>query len=727
MESRLEIAKMIASHGESAVENLCNYQLRDLHLQDASFEQKMNLAAYLFHQCKDPNTLSKMYEGILQLQSQNPKEHYLKYLKALIQKFVLESKGLHIDLDPLTQKDVPPDEKLILAKKLAPLGYLADQYMADLIPEVFDAELAALVLKQKGEGYYAVLEHLASLPLKDAPMKERLEFAKLIFDHRRDMRNEPYLFKIIEALVSPKDTLENLFEFAYTIIEGDWFLHPDQRDLIVEAILKNIPKEGVPLSDIEDLIRKNNNTSSLYMTVYFHFVKCQASNKEIFGLVPIILDQGKVLTSFIAENLDKLGFQSVPLQVRIDTLMKILQLSPDSRVKIASNLHSILSDVSLQDRLSFAKTFIQSGDQGAMLVAQGSEFLKLNEAAVAERLELAFLLAKSGYYSAKILKENLEHFFLSLIPADETLRLAELLVEQGQAINRITPEALNVKALSIEQRFALATLMINDLGVNDFDKAWVADMPWENRLKFAQLAIKKSNDNHQFYSVRSWDLQDVPFSELYSYAELFMQHDSTARGFAVDFLALFGPNLKGTELITLLKLFSRQSTHLLKIALREQLTSPPLSAAACRQAIMEFLIDTPLDLQIIFDHPALQEIKPILNLLTMKTLDVQEEVNQTNHLPKDVQAAKVQLIQFLERKDEFKTLRHFYSEIDKIGNPMLQFKLMRWLAYTAGKYTDVHLPLWQTQESWIPARMPKCWMKFMLTNHFLIVLSWSGS
>ena len=707
IETRLELAKMIASHGQKATEHLCAYQLPALNLQNASLDQKMDLAACILQHGKNSNDLHDMFEGLLKLQPKEPKEQYLTYLKALIKKFIIEPKGLDINIVKLTQKEVPREEKLLLAKKIASLGKLADQYLAALMPEILDVELAILVAKQKGEVYYALLEHLSTLPLKNTPVNERLELAKVIFDHYRDGRNERYLFKIIEELVSPGDSVESRIEFAQTILKGWQILFPDrgfedssryQGRKVLEAIFKNLPNEGVPLSELADLIKKNT-TKSQFVIKYFNFMKCGASNKDIFDLAPIIMDQGKALTSLLAKNLDKFGIQSVPFQSRIDTLQKILQISPDSGRDVAENLRSIISDAPIQDRLRLAKTLVQMGDSVASMIAYESKFLKLEEATLQERLELAFLIAQQGNRnrtepysrssSAWGLESNLKHFFLKQAPLNEQLRLAELLAKQGQALTESGLEELNFKNFSKDQRISLATQMINYNTQYYFEKDWLAGLPWEDQIQLAKLALKtwKDSGREGSFPLDSWKFHAVPFSELYSLTELLMQQEKIPAHFQP--LKLFGHSLKGTELISLLSLFSRQSTDLLKQMVLE-LKSPPLSVAAYRQAMMEFLIDNPLDLQMIYSHPALQEVKPLLNLLTLKTLDVQEEVNQTNSLPKDVITAKLQLKQFLESKEEFKTLRRFYSKIEEIDNPMLQFKLMRWLAYTAGKFTDVH-------------------------------------
>ncbi len=693
LETRLEIAKMIAKQGQnqagySGAYYLCTQQLRHMNLQNTTFEQKMDLADCILQNCQNQDSITKeMYKGLLQLQPREPKDEYLAYIKALVKKFVLGPKGIDLDLDQLTQNDFPLEKKLILAKKLASLGFLADQYIAALIPDIFDIELASLILRHKGEGSYAVLEHLESLPLKNTPVDERLEFAKLIFDVSPNRQNESDLFKIITALLSPTDTLEQRFDLAYTINESRW-RQPNQSDSIIQALLKDLPPEGVPLSDIEHIIRKNNKTTSLYMMVYFHLVKCRASDKELLTLVPCILELAPNLTYYLAYHLDKFGLQSIPFEDRIDYIMKILQIDPQTRTNIANKLHVILGGIPIQERLEFARRLLELGDQGVKLVAEGSPSFKLNEASIQDRLDLAFYIARQEEVHARILLNHLNFFFLSNAPSEHLFNLAELIIKQGQNIARVNPEALDFRIFSIKQRFILIEKMIHDNHIYTFDKAWLADMPWEYRLNLAKQAIKKSKDRNEYFSGYNWDLQEVPFSELYSYAEQFMQHmESVARNFSQNFLALFGHDLKETEIISLLRLFSRQSAYLLKLAI-SQLTSPPLKEATCRQAIMEFLVDTDLDLQTLFNHPALQEIKPILYLLTMKTLDVQEAVNQTNELPKDVMLATEQLHQFLTTREQFKILLDFYSEIDSLKNPILQFKLMRWLAYTTGKFAD---------------------------------------
>lgn len=694
LETRFEIAKMMARQGPDetgyfGAYYLCAQELRHMNLHNATFEQKMDLADCILQNCQNLDSITKeMYEGLLQLQPREPKDEYLAYIKALVKKFVLEPKGLDIDLSQLTQNDFPMEQKLILAKKLAPLGYLAEQYIAALIPDVFDIELASLILRHKGEGSHAVLEHLGFLHLENIPADERLKFAKLIFDLSPNRQSKYDLFKILAVLLSPTDTLEHRLELAYTAIESRW-RQPGQVDSMIEALLKDLPPEGVPLSDIENLIRKNNNTSSLYMMVYFPLVKCRASDKELLTLVPCILEQGAGLTYYLADHLDKFGLESIPFQDRIVYIMKILQTDPQTRTNIAKKLHVILGGIPVQERLEFARRLFELGDQGVKLVAEGSPSFKLNEASIQDRLDLAFYIASQEEVHARILLNHLDSFFLAEAPPEHLFNLAELMIKLGQNISRVSPEALNFRTFSVKQRFELIEKMIHNNYVYTFDKVWLADMPWEYRFNLAQQALKKSKDRNEYISVYSWNLQEAPFSQLYSYAEQIMQHiESVARDLSQNFLRLFGHNIKETEIISLLRLFSRQSAYLLKSALSE-LTSPPLKEATCRQAIMEFLIDTPLDLQTLFNHPALQEIKPILNLLTMKTLDVQEAVNQTNELPKDVILAKEQLHHFITTKEKFKTLLDFYSDIDSLKNPMLQFKLMRWLAYTTGKFADV--------------------------------------
>ena len=692
---RLQLALSIAVQGDNHASRLV-HQWNTLSLYAASIEDKVGLCVLIGRQGENAlNALNYQYD-LTQLQPREPLEAYLAFLKGLVKKLFLEPQGISLDLDKLSQPDIPLEEKVRIAKEVAKLGELPAIFIANHPHLLADLELAEIIVKQGKDALTELITHLPALELKKHPVQERLALLKVIFAQESPLFYEEAVMKLIEESVGPDDAIESLIQLTICLKEGNW---NGNLNLIKrkcqEAIYKHVPPEGASAALLKELIQKNGQYAEVILE-HFTYFKCQAPKPEIFELVPVIMRQGEMATILLSYHLEYFFSHEIPLALRLETIRLMLKTNPTTGRGLARQLKSLgMAEADSATRFQFLKDLIQMGDAVAREVTFSIESM-LEGFTPQERLELAFLLAHQGKDSAVALARQLSEFRLTEAPAADLYRLAELLVNQSEwAAREIEqkPDSLNIQAFSVEQCVNLVLLMIRKSDAYltiDPEKFKLIQASGKERLEVAKSLLAKTELAHNFvFTLPQWNFSDVPVPDRLQLVEMMTRTHAVSRPLVLigGCLSLLGKEATTPHLMALMRIFARKS-HLLAAEGLYYLTQN-LDFSTSRQILLEFLIDSPINLKAVFTHAATQEIKPLLNLLTLKTLEVQDEVNRLGGLPDDARKAIVQLREFLESQDKLRVLLPFWNEISKQANPMIQFKLQRWLAYTAGLFFDL--------------------------------------
>ncbi len=691
IEKRVQLVKLlIAQAEEEHIEFLCVHLFTGYHLQQASIGDKVELAQAILNKIGVGKDLQAIYSVIWNLHPQEPKEDYCTYLKAMAVALEIAPKSMSRALDAFSQAGLSREEKLRWAKQLAACGAFTAGYLAHLDLVSYDVELATLIAKQSFEACYTIVQNLNRLPLKEANTTDLLGLSAAItqYNWAAHPQNMQEFLSILTSESSLKE--EN-------VLELDAYM---QNEKIFGCVVEKLFPASVPLSEIKQTLVKKGPEARFGLKALNYLYKdlSEEDMKDFFSLI-CDADLDQEWLRVFAGQWKAFSLGKVPICWRLFVCHNVLEYKLESCVFIAASLEKILEGMCVADRIHLATALAKADPLAASQVAQQARYLKLDEASLEDRIELAFWILKQGKGSARNLLLNLNYFYLKEMSAEDLRHFLALCIEKEQPLDQISSHDLNIQSLTVQQRFEYSVEMIDRKISQSFSATWLNDMSWSDKIKLAKQVAAKLPEYEDLalrqFPLDQWNFFKVPFQDFYALTEVVMQQGKqTAILFARamrKYLDVFvdhpDENIRNTRAIILLNLIARNSSDAIRVIFENSDVKSEIKKSI--PVLTEFMVDTSVYIKEAFEERYLDKLFPLFSLMSMQTEVVQEELNRSNQLPAEVLEEINRLKLFLQSKEDFKILLNFYEEIETQTRPLLKFKLMRWLAYTACKFYSI--------------------------------------